>query len=84
MENKYGSAFVRIPFQYDGADRDQLNFLRLLVQYDDGFAAYLNGVRLAAANVPTDPRWTPWQPRRTRMRRRCCSRSSRSTTACRR
>jgi hypothetical protein len=55
MASRNGSAFVRIPFDYDGADRDRLTFLTLRAQYDDGFVAFLNGVRIASANAPADP-----------------------------
>lgn len=57
MEFVNGSAFVRIPFDYDGADRSRLNFLILRAQYDDGFVAFLNGVRIASANAPASLTW---------------------------
>lgn len=57
MAGKNGSAFVRIPFDYDGTDRDRLNFLTLRAQYDDGFVAFLNGVRIVAVNAPPDLQW---------------------------
>lgn len=57
MQSVNGSAFVRIPFDYDGAGAEPLNFLTLRAQYDDGFVAYLNGVRLAAANAPASLTW---------------------------
>ncbi|MAG57839.1 MAG: hypothetical protein CMJ83_16265 [Planctomycetes bacterium] len=31
--------------------------LRLLLRYDDGFVAYLNGVEVARANAPATPQW---------------------------
>ncbi len=52
-----GSAFIRIPFDHEGAGTEQLNFLTLRAQYDDGFVAYLNGVRIASANAPAGLTW---------------------------
>jgi hypothetical protein len=49
------SAFVRLPFVLD--DLKDLNSLVLRVRYDDGFIAYLNGVRIAARNAPDAPGW---------------------------
>lgn len=51
------SAFIRIPFEYAGTDQDPLDFLLLRVQYDDGFAAFLNGVRIGSANAPAELQW---------------------------
>jgi hypothetical protein len=47
-----GSAFIRIPFELDAADLADFDFLDLNVRYDDGFVAFLNGVRIASANAP--------------------------------
>jgi hypothetical protein len=57
MHGINGSAFVRIPFTYDGTGLDRLNTMILRVRVDDGFAAYLNGVRIAALNAPNNPSW---------------------------
>lgn len=57
MEFLGSSAFVRIPFDYDGVGRERLNFLVLRAQYDDGFVAFLNGVRIASANAPASLAW---------------------------
>ncbi|NUN15287.1 MAG: CotH kinase family protein [Myxococcales bacterium] len=46
------SVLVRIPF--DVEDPSVFNHLMLHVQYDDGFAAYLNGHIVAQSNVPED------------------------------
>lgn len=43
------SAYVRIHFEIDDANA-RLDTLRL--NYDDGFVAYINGVRVASANAP--------------------------------
>ena len=49
------SLFMRIPFTIaDEGDLRAMNNLFLLVDYDDGFAAYLNGARLGADNAPEE------------------------------
>ena len=55
MENDPGntSVFIRIPFNI--ANRQliaSMDNLTLLLDYDDGFVAYLNGARVAEANAP--------------------------------
>lgn len=57
MAGKNGSAFVRIPFDYDGVGRDSLNFMTVRMRYDDGFVAFLNGVKIASAHDPSDLGW---------------------------
>jgi hypothetical protein len=49
------SAFVRIPFVLDRVAG--LNVLRLRAQFDDGFAAWINGTPLTNANAPAELRW---------------------------
>jgi len=54
----YGSnatAYVRIPFTYSSANT--LDSLQLLMRYDDGFAAYLNGHLIASSNAPASLAW---------------------------
>lgn len=54
----YGSnatAYVRIPFTVAGTNA--FDSLQLLVRYDDGFAAFLNGHLIASANVPASLAW---------------------------
>ncbi len=54
----YGSnatAYVRIPFTV--GDPTALDGLKLLMRYDDGFVAYLNGHQVASANAPAAPAW---------------------------
>jgi hypothetical protein len=54
----YGSnatAYVRIPFTVSGTNT--FDSLQLLMRYDDGFAAYLNGHLIASANAPASPAW---------------------------
>ena len=49
------SAYLRIPFTVD--DPSAIQFLTLRMKYDDGFAAYLNGMLVASANAPGLPVW---------------------------
>ncbi len=46
------SCYVRALFNLDSAVRRELDRMTLLVRYDDGFVAYLNGEPIAAANAP--------------------------------
>jgi hypothetical protein len=49
------SLYVRIPFTVpDAKTLESLERLVLEVAFDDGFAAYLNGTRVAAANAPPE------------------------------
>ena len=57
MNDRNTSAYVRIPFNLRASDIEGVNLLNLKVKYDDGFAAYLNGRRIASANAPTTLRW---------------------------
>ena len=50
-----GSAYVRLPFNV--ADPAAFDSLQLLVRFDDGFAAYLNGHLVAASNAPAALAW---------------------------
>jgi hypothetical protein len=49
------SVYIRLPFLVD--DPDQFDYLRLDMMYDDGFVAYLNGVKVAYANAPDTLAW---------------------------
>ena len=49
------TVYVRIVFDVD--EVDSLTALTLRMKYDDGFIAYLNGVRVAEANAPEEPDW---------------------------
>ena len=48
MENRYGTVFVRRTFPID--DPERLEMLDLVIDYDDGFVAFLNGVRVDSRN----------------------------------
>jgi hypothetical protein len=51
------SAYLRIPFSVSSSDITDMNALTLKMWFDDGFIAYLNGVRVAEVNAPEDPAW---------------------------
>ncbi|RPI00695.1 MAG: hypothetical protein EHM72_08450, partial [Calditrichaeota bacterium] len=51
------SCFVRWRFSLTAQQLSAVNTLVLNVLYDDGFAAFLNGIKVAEANVPTALVW---------------------------
>ncbi len=51
------SALVRIPFLVIADELPNLEAFALRMKYDDGFVAYLNGVKIAAANAPDSLSW---------------------------
>ena len=55
LNGKNTSFYLRIPF--DVADAPSISELTLKMKYDDGFAAYLNGIRVAGANSLASPIW---------------------------
>ena len=55
MRNNYLSVYARVPFQLNGSDIDRLDSLQLIMNYDDSFVVYLNGVRVGAAGVNGNP-----------------------------
>lgn len=55
MRNNTTSAFIRAHFNID--DPATVGSLRLKIKYDDGFAAYINGERLAGRNDPVNLAW---------------------------
>ena len=57
MVNKETCCYVRIPFSVDGAKLNSYNILTLRMYYDDGFAVWLNGEKVAEANAPTSLGW---------------------------
>lgn len=52
MQGSTQSIFVRIPFHVDGVNLATINTLTLNMKYDDGFIAWINGVRVASRNAP--------------------------------
>lgn len=57
MEGQVTTAFVRIPFSVTAEELAEVTTLTLMVRYDDGFVAFLNGVRVAENNAPADLSW---------------------------
>lgn len=53
MAGANASAYLRMPFEV--ASAAELSTLTLRMRYDDGFAAYLNGVLVAKRNAPDAP-----------------------------
>jgi len=52
------SCYIRIPFIIDaGTNLADIESLMLRMRYDDGFVAYLNGVRIAEDHAPISPEW---------------------------
>ena len=51
------SCYVRIPFNVSGDDIGKFTSLILSVRYDDGFAAYINGTKVAESLAPDSPQW---------------------------
>ena len=57
MQNYNASALLRVPFQIVADELPPLDQLTLRMNYDDGFVAYLNGVKVAEANAPASLAW---------------------------
>ena len=58
MANTNPSVFIRIPFIIsDDLNTSSISELKLLMRYDDGFVAYLNGVRVASSNAFQEVFW---------------------------
>jgi hypothetical protein len=55
--NPNTSCYIRIPFNVEAEKFDQINFVYLDLLYDDGFVAYLNGVKVAEFNAPANLAW---------------------------
>lgn len=54
MQGKNASAYIRIPFEVSDP---AFETLKLRLQYDDGFIAYLNGSEVARRNAPQKAQW---------------------------
>lgn len=55
MKGVNPSAYIRVAFEL--VDASAYRFLRLTLRYDDGFVAYLNGIRVASGNAPEAASW---------------------------
>ncbi len=52
MYNGNNCCYIRIPFTISTIDLSDYNTMFLHLRYDDGFAIYLNGSKIASANAP--------------------------------
>jgi len=57
MYNVNTTCYIRIPFSLGSAQAAGFNFMRLMIRYDDGFVAYLNGTEVARRNFTGLPSW---------------------------
>lgn len=58
MKGENASAYARVPFEIaEQASLDRWNRLTLRIKVEDGFIAYINGVRVAEFHAPATPRW---------------------------
>lgn len=55
MFNSRTSAYIRIPFNV--AEADRVSGINLRMKYDDGFAAFINGVQIAGDRDPDSLTW---------------------------
>jgi hypothetical protein len=55
MQSNNATAYLRVPFNL--ANAASVTQLTLLMNYDDGFVAYLNGQEIARRNAPASPAW---------------------------
>jgi hypothetical protein len=55
VSGKTTGLYLRIPFRLD--DISSVDWLKLKLKYDDGFAAYLNGQLIASGNAPEATRF---------------------------
>jgi hypothetical protein len=56
MFGRHTSCYIRIPFRLTERP-DRYADATLLIRYDDGFVAYLNGVEIARRNIDGAPAW---------------------------
>lgn len=57
MSTINGSVFIRVPFTVSSGDLAQLRRLTLRMRWDDGFVAWINGTKVAAAAEPAALAW---------------------------
>jgi hypothetical protein len=57
MYGENASCYIRIPFNIEANELDDLTELILKIRYDDGFVAYLNGTEVARRNFNGTPEW---------------------------
>jgi hypothetical protein len=58
MRSNNESCYIRVPFTIDEEiNLTDIESLTLKMRYDDGFVAYLNGVKIAEDRAPVSPGW---------------------------
>ena len=57
MRSENGSAFARVPFSLTAEQLAAIDQLRLDMKAEDGFVAYLNGVKVASLQEPSSLDW---------------------------
>ncbi|MDN5202235.1 CotH kinase family protein [Fulvivirgaceae bacterium BMA10] len=57
MYNQYTSCLIRIPFSLTSSQLEKIESLFLLMRYDDGFVAYINGQEIQRINAEGIPDW---------------------------
>lgn len=57
MKNVSPVCLLRYRFSLTQTQIDAIRLLKLRIRYDDGFVAWVNGVRMAASNAPGEPAW---------------------------
>jgi len=57
MQNVNASLWTRMEFDLEQGEMEIYDTLILRVKYEDGFAAYLNGQKVAGRNAPASPVW---------------------------
>ena len=57
MKGVRQTCLIRYHFQTDAATLAALTFVRLRARYDDGFAAWINGVKIPGDLAPANPPW---------------------------
>jgi hypothetical protein len=56
LRNEHETCYIRVPFTLS-SNPTSIASLKLKMRFDDGFVAYLNGVKIASANAPASPAW---------------------------
>lgn len=55
--NPNPSCYIRILFDVNNSDLEEIKTLNLKMRCDDGFIAYLNGKKIGSFNAPNNPAW---------------------------
>lgn len=57
MRIKSVGCFIRIPFPFNPLEHERIDEMKLNARFDDGFTAYLNGVKIASRNMTGEITW---------------------------